>query len=159
MPKGHYDRAASAWRPPPRKTYPPELVQAIRDAYEAGHTILEVSEIVGMSAKVVYKAMVRHDIPRRPAARRYQLGPANHAWAGDEAGYQALHLRVQAARGKPCLCEFCGVDDEGIKYEWANKTGAYADLDDYLRLCIPCHRLYDAARRKATGRRTSPERR
>jgi hypothetical protein len=42
--------------------------------------------------------------------------------------------------------------------EWANLTGNYADIDDYERMCVLCHRNFDAARRRATGRRTSPVR-
>ena len=93
---------------------------------------------------------------RRVAAKRDQAGAANHMWRGDEAGYQALHLRVEAARGKPHECSKCG-STEG-RMEWANLTGNYADVDDYARMCVSCHRNFDAARRRLTGRRTSPKR-
>lgn len=28
-------------------------------------------------------------------------------------------------------------------------TGNYGDVWDYIRLCVPCHRAYDAGRRRA----------
>jgi hypothetical protein len=79
-------------------------------------------------------------------------------WRGDAAKYQALHIRVEAARGKPQHCSECGATKPG-RYEWANLTGDYADVNDYARMCVSCHRRYDAARRAATGERTSPVRR
>jgi hypothetical protein len=35
------------------------------------------------------------------------------------------------------------------RYEWANLTGSYGDPGDYERMCVTCHRRFDAARRKA----------
>ena len=80
-------------------------------------------------------------------------------WAGDRAGYQALHLRVEVARGKPSGCQRCGCEEPSARYEWANLTGNYTDINDYERMCVPCHRSFDARRRAATGERTSPVRR
>ncbi len=37
-------------------------------------------------------------------------------------------------------------------------TGDYANTADYARMCVPCHRKFDAARRRLTGERTSPRR-
>jgi hypothetical protein len=160
MPKGIYDRAASAWRPKPKKEYDPALVERVRDLYEAGHTMREVAELCGVSVKVLQTLMPRHGIARRSTAKRNQRGPANHMWKGDAAGYQALHLRVEAERGKPAYCTRCGVTggDGPTRYEWANLTGDYADVSDYARMCVPCHRGYDADRRRLTGERTSPRR-
>ena len=44
------------------------------------------------------------------------------------------------------------------RMEWANLTGEYQDVTDYARMCVSCHRKFDAARRALTGRRTSPRR-
>src|SRR3990167_8397377 len=69
-------------------------------------------------------------------------GDKHPLWKGDKVGIRALHLRVERAKGKPNKCEFCGT----IKgeFEWANKSHKYLrDLNDWLRLCIPCHRKYD----------------
>ena len=154
MPKGIYDRSASNWQPR-RADDSPVLVEKIRQLYESGLTITEVQRLV--PGCKVQRVMEQHGIPRRRAIKRDQHGDRNHAWRGDDAGYQALHLRVQTERGKPQLCEWCGTT-EG-RMEWANISGDYADVNDYSRLCIRCHRTYDAARRAATGERTSPVRR
>lgn len=69
-------------------------------------------------------------------------GPANHMWRGDDAKYAALHLRVAAKRGTPDRCEHCG-STTAKRYEWANLTGRYEDVSDYVRLCVSCHRCMD----------------
>lgn len=158
MPKGVYDRAASAWTPPPMAEYPPELVARVREVYAAGHTMRETAEIVGTTVKVLQRLMPRHGIDRRGTVKRNQRGEANHSWRGDAAGYKAVHLRVAAERGKPSECSECGRTDDGTRYEWANLTGNYHDTSDYARMCVPCHRRYDAARRRLTGECTSPRR-
>ena len=88
----------------------------------------------------------------RVAAKREQRGDRNDAWRGNEATYAAMHKRVEAVRGKPSQCELCGV--AGVECEWANQSGNYADVNDYKRLCLPCHRKLDAFRRAACGRST-----
>jgi hypothetical protein len=120
----------------------------------AGHTQDEVAVSVGMTRKVIYNLMRRHGIKARVAAKRDQRGPQNHMWRGNDANYQALHLRVESARGKPSRCERCSRTDSDGRYEWANLTGNYADVDDYERMCVLCHRRFDAERRAITGRPT-----
>lgn len=158
VPKGIYDRSASAWSPPPRKQDDPELVAKVRELYEAGHTMREVAKLTGTTVKVLQRLMPRHGITRRTAAKRDQGGERNHMWRGADAKYQALHLRVETARGKPQRCATCDTTDPNERYEWANLSGRYEDVHDYARLCVPCHRRVDAARRAATGMRTSPPR-
>ncbi|MFJ3878016.1 hypothetical protein ACIPW5_11205 [Streptomyces sp. NPDC090077] len=156
MPKGIYDRAPSAWKPKPKKDYDPALVEKVRELYAAGHTMREIAELAGTTVKILQRLMPRHGITRRTAAKRDQAGERNHMWRGGEAKYQALHLRVETARGKPQRCSCCDTDDPNGKYEWANLSGHYADIHDYARLCIPCHRRLDARRRAVTGQRTMP---
>lgn len=156
MPKGIYDRSSSAWAPPPRKRDDPKLVAKVRELYEAGHTMREVADLAGVTVKVLQRLMPQHGIDRRKAIPRNQTGERNSAWRGSEAKYQALHLRVESARGKPHRCSCCDTTDPAAKYEWANLSGHYEDINDYARLCIPCHRRLDARRRTAIGRRTSP---
>jgi hypothetical protein len=46
-------------------------------------------------------------------------------------------------KGKPSKCEHCEREDKK-KYEWANIDHKYArKIEDYIRLCTSCHRLYD----------------
>ena len=138
------------------REYPVELVEKVRDMYNAGHTIREIqAQVTGLK---VQNLMKRHGIESRPAIKRDQERDNNSSWRGDSASYTALHLRVQVARGKPAQCDRCGTTSAG-RYEWANLTGQYTDIYDYQRMCVSCHRQYDAARRRATGMRTSPTRR
>lgn len=138
------------------KAYPAETVAAVERLYASGRTQTEIASDLGMTQKVVWRLMVNHGIGARVAAKREQSGPANVAWRGSLAGYQALHLRVEAARGKPSECSRCGKAQLDCRYEWANLTGRYDDINDYERMCVSCHRRYDASRRAATGVRTSP---
>jgi DNA invertase Pin-like site-specific DNA recombinase len=126
MPKGVYER-----RPRAPKAYPPEMVARVRELYAAGHTQKEVARAIGVTQKVVWRVMQHHAV-----------------WKGDQAGYQAMHVRVETARGKPQRCERCGsTGDPERVYDWANLTGRYGDVDDYERMCRHCHRQYDDARR------------
>lgn len=137
------------------REYPDEIVQSVCDMYRSGLTIAEIREAAPKGYRV--QTILERYLPeRRAAAKRDQAGAANHMWRGSEAGYQALHLRVETARGKPQECSQCG-SAEG-RMEWANLTGDYTDVNDYARMCVFCHRAYDAARRRLTGRRTSPKR-
>lgn len=134
------------------KMYAPELVAQVAWLYAAGQTQAEVAQATGQTQKIVWNIMRRHGLTARVAAKRDQTGPANHAWKGDAAGYQACHLRVEQRRGKPMRCGPCGTTDPSLTYDWANLTGNYPDPDDYERMCRSCHRRYDSARRGGDAR-------
>ncbi len=138
MPKGVYDRASSKWTPPARKKYPPELVDRVRELYESGLTMAETAAAAGTTVKVLQRLMPRHGIARRRAVPRNQSGEKNAMWKGNDAGYQALHLRVANARGKPSACEWCGAEGAGHHFEWANLTGDYTDIDEAMQLPWRC---------------------
>lgn len=70
-------------------------------------------------------------------------GPKHFKWRGDKAGYMALHARLSRRRGKPKYCENCDLKDPRKRYEWANLNGKFADINDYKRMCVPCHRKFD----------------
>ena len=75
------------------------------------------------------------------------VGPQHHSWKGDDATYTALHNRVYRRRGKADHCEQCGKDDPAERYEWAQKHGTDGtDVNDYIPMCVPCHRTYDLGR-------------
>jgi hypothetical protein len=139
----------------PKTEYPADMVAQITETYGRGNTIIETAQILGLTPRVVQRCMDNHQIPRRPLGKRNQTGPANDHWKGDQAGYEALHLRVITAYGRPQRCDKCGTKDPG-KYEWANLTGHYEDIDDYARMCVPCHRRFDGQRRAQTGAPTCP---
>lgn len=139
------------------REYPPDVVAQVLEMYQSGMTVAEIRAAAPKGYRV--QTILERYLPaRRAAAKRDQSGEKNHMWAGDTAGYQALHLRVYVKRGAPQRCSRCGTTDES-RYEWANLAGNYQDVNDYQRMCICCHRQYDAARRRATGMRTSPPRR
>lgn len=144
MPKGVYPH--NHIKP---KTYPPELVDRVKDLYASNMTQAEVGAVLGLSQRVIWRIMHNHSIPARVAIKRNQTGPANSTWKGNRAGYAALHKRVEATRGKPSICERCGSNgDTDTIYEWANLTGIYEDVGDYERMCRSCHRRYDNSRRQ-----------
>lgn len=126
----------------PQKRYPSALVAQVRALYSAGKTQVEVALVCGVTQKVIWNLMRRHGIAARVAAKREQSGPKNSRWRGASASYAALHLRVEAARGKPSCCDDCGTTT-AKRFEWANLTGNYADVSDYKRLCCSCHHKMD----------------
>lgn len=112
----------------------------------------EIARALECPVRLVREMSRKYGILPRGAEPPDQSGENNPNWKGDEATYAALHLRVQRLRGDPMECEKCGCTDGN--FEWANRTGDYADVNDYVRLCIPCHRKYDAKRRRKLGRST-----
>lgn len=72
-------------------------------------------------------------------------GEKNYIWKGDDVGYSALHHWITRTLGRPDKCESC--EKSGFrsrKIHWANKSHKYKrDLNDWIRLCVPCHSKYD----------------
>ena len=72
-------------------------------------------------------------------------GKNNWNWKGDNIGYGGLHRWVERELGKPDTCEHCeksGLSGQNI--HWANKDHSYKrKLEDWLRLCVFCHKQYD----------------
>lgn len=68
-----------------------------------------------------------------------------YAWKGDEVGYDGLHKWVPKHLGKPDKCEHCKKNGfSSHQIHWANKSGEYKrELNDWIRLCIKCHAVYD----------------
>ena len=136
------------------REYPADIVDRVVTAYNGGATVAEVQRMLPPGYKA--QRIIERFIPeRRVAAKREQRGARNHMWKGDAAGYQAAHLRVESARGKPSRCSACDAT-EG-HFDWANLTGKYHEIHDFIRLCRSCHHRFDAARRRATGRSTRPQ--
>jgi hypothetical protein len=70
-----------------------------------------------------------------------RFGPETTQWKGDEVSYNALHQWVLWHKVKTGVCTGCGRRRET---QWANLSGVYLrDLDDYVELCVPCHRELD----------------
>src|SRR6266487_1240358 len=99
---------------------------------------------------------------------RVRRGADNPKWRGDEAGYTAIHYRLNAARGKPSehSCARCGKAADEWAYDHADPgerrngigrdDGPFSlDLARYMPLCKRCHRQLDngrAADRRADSR-------
>lgn len=70
-------------------------------------------------------------------------GIKNVMWKGDKASYAAKHIWMKYHFGTPQECENCGTAEKRM-YHWANISGEYKrNRDDWLRLCVPCHRYFD----------------
>lgn len=95
----------------------------------------------GQSATWAIGNQHRKGVPNLKPNKIY--GEENHKWKGDSVGYTALHTWVARQLGKPDKCEHCG-DTSKRRYEWANKSHKYLrDTNDWVRLCLPCHKRYD----------------
>lgn len=121
--------------------------------YDSGMTQADVAAAMGLTPKIIQNLFKRRRKTARKAARRPFSLSGKHYWSGDDVTYSALHYRVESERGKPSLCSRCG-KTKG-RFEWANLTGNYTDINDYERLCRSCHHTFDNARRRATGISTS----
>jgi endogenous inhibitor of DNA gyrase (YacG/DUF329 family) len=121
------------------------LTEAIR-LYESGMTQKEIGEKFGTTQKAIFGVFKRNGYACRVAAKRDQWGEHNHAWKGDAANYQALHLRVEKRRGKASthVCSRCGLI---MADDWANLSGNYVNPNDYAPMCRKCHRAHDRVRR------------
>lgn len=77
--------------------------------------------------------------------RPHMLGDKHPGWKGDNVGYYGLHVWVIKELGQPNTCEFCKTSGLcGNQIHWANKSHKYKrDVNDWLRLCVSCHRKYD----------------
>lgn len=133
------------------REYPPEVVDLVCGMYRSGMTVAEI-RLAAPKGYRIQTILERYLPARRPSAKRNQSGDSNHSWKGERATYGALHLRVEAARGKPSLCTQCGRTNG--RFHWANLTGDYTDVNDYARMCPACHLAYDARRRATTGQLT-----
>lgn len=86
---------------------------------------------------------------RNAGDKNPNFGNRSPQWKGEKVKYAGLHNWVRRLLGTlPTHCEFCGT--EGRKngrnwnIHWANKSKKYQrSLEDWLRLCISCHRNYD----------------
>ena len=115
--------------------------QAVK-LYETGMTQSEVAAELGTTQKVIWGLFNRNGYKSRVAKKRNQIGENNAYWGGKtgEVGYAALHYRVEKSRGKPNTCVMC---ESTTKCQWANVSGRYDNVFDYIRLCISCHSIFD----------------
>jgi hypothetical protein len=76
------------------------------------------------------------------------IGEFNSQWKGLDAGYRAIHHWVELHLGKASKCSKDN-SHTSKRYHWANISHTYKrDLNDYMELCVPCHKKYDLEYRK-----------
>lgn len=132
--------------------------EKLKELYESGMTQEEIATAMGITRKVVFNHMKKNGIKARKAAKRNQFEDINHMWKGANASYKAFHARLKKRMGRAADygCSVCGTKDKTIRYEWANMTGNYTDMNDYKPMCVTCHRRYDKKRRdENNGAKTS----
>lgn len=97
---------------------------------------------------------VRRDFCSRACSKQGEFNPH---WNPDSdykkytrSQMTAFHQAVEKSRGsaKEHGCEHCGTQEIRM-YHWANISGNYTDVYDYISLCVPCHYKYDAPKRAA----------
>lgn len=60
-----------------------------------------------------------------------------------DKNYNKVHQYIRRNWQPADFCTQCG-NTEPRRYEWANVTGVYSkNLEDYLPMCVPCHRSFD----------------
>ena len=70
-------------------------------------------------------------------------GVRAYNWKGEKASYVAKHTWIKRKLGSPNKCDLC-LTTTAKDYQWANKNHKYRrNLNDWIRLCIVCHRKYD----------------
>ncbi len=116
-------------------------------------TQIEIAACYGTTQKVVFRWFKDLGIKSRTPAKRNQLKENNSSWKGNNATYAAFHYRVKSERGKADHCEECGRTDNGIKYDWANQTDKFEDINDYKMMCRSCHFKKDGHKNNFPNRR------
>lgn len=93
------------------------------------------------------KVKGKHFSPLTELKKGHFTGGAKALWKGDKVSYSGLHHWVARHKGKPDYCSNCKRTDLSHRsYHWANIDHKYRRvLEDYIRLCINCHRVHDEA--------------
>jgi len=121
--------------------YPPK--KELEKLYKFGLTQIQLAEQYNVTQKIVWRWMRDLKIKTRVPKNLNQDKSNNPNWKGSKAGYAALHYRVYKERGKPQCCDVCKTKDKSKRYQWANLTGKFEDINDYKRMCQSCHSKYD----------------
>lgn len=118
------------------------VTQEIRDKI----SISVSKSLIGNKRSLGYKQSVEH----RKKESESKKGEKAYQWKGEDVGYYALHTWITKQLGKPHYCEYCGRTDLPHRsYHWANKSDQYKrDIEDWIRLCVSCHKKYDKEKRK-----------
>lgn len=109
----------------------PFSVDGVLADYQAGLLLSEIAAKHGTTKNSIMYWVRKEGLPRRQPHQ-------SHPQRKDVVTYFSYHDRVRSARGRPRFCEECK-STTAKAYDWANLTGKYEDIDDYVRLCRSCH--------------------
>jgi hypothetical protein len=85
----------------------------------------------------------KHTNPKTEYKKGDNIGENHACWKGDKIGKRPIHKWVKYWKGSPNHCEMCGRIEKRM-YHWANVDHSYKRiLDDYISMCVPCHKKYD----------------
>ena len=101
----------------------------------------EIANMYGVSHELIWRWCKSLNLKKSPAQRN-QRGLNSPCWKTKPSS-DALHDRVEKKYGKPKECEICHTTDHAKRYDWANISGKYIDVDDFIRLCRLCHMHFD----------------
>jgi hypothetical protein len=102
----------------------------------------------------------KHGDPMWEPTQRYGAETGN--WKGDEASYGAVHRRARLSL--PHKCAACGTEDgrlelallHNVPAEYLKRDGRHGPFstrpDDYIRLCVTCHRRYDSPKQETRAK-------
>jgi hypothetical protein len=107
----------------------------------------EVHEAQGYCNKH-YLRWRKHGDPQKVSAP--PSGTSHPHWRDGDIAYVTAHTRVYKARGKADHCSIEDCDTGSTTFHWANLTGSYADIDDYVQMCASHHFRYDRERRRTS---------
>jgi hypothetical protein len=75
----------------------------------------------------------------------------NHPqWKGNRSSYNAFHIWIRNNFGKAVHCDI-DANHKSTRYHWANLTGDYRNINDYVQLCPHCHSLFDLGKLTIKG--------
>lgn len=120
-----------------------ELASTIRQLYEAGLSAQEVANSLGLTKRHAL-IIIRSVSSPREIGKHKPVGLFKKT-----VGYSGAHQRVYKVKGKADFCVECGRRDTGSRYEWANLTGDYLDINAFVPMCVRCHRIMDDIGNKA----------
>ena len=81
----------------------------------------------------------------RSCSKMGDKNPSKQKSSGHEltpVEYVTAHKAVRKTRGLAFGCEHCGTVEDRM-YHWANVSGDYWNVEDYINLCAPCHDKFD----------------
>lgn len=112
-----------------------------------------MSEDQKQAVIAAHKGIPRPDVAE---AMRKRIGKSNPLWQGDDVGYSGVHKWLLKNKVRTGTCQHCGRRPKRARggrlmagTEFANLSGEYRrDPSDYVELCRPCHRKFDAKRRR-----------